>query len=343
MPTPTIRDVAREAGVSTATVSYVLNDSRRVAEETRQRVLQAAQRLGYRANIIARNLQASETRLLGYTWRPTPPHQFNPILDQFLNAIAQAAARHQYHILTFPTTSIEEEIAIYRDMVLTGQVDGFVLSNTNLDDPRVRALLEIGFPFVAFGRSNPEWDFPWVDVDGVHGVVLATQHLIERGHRRIGCLAWPEASLTGQYRLEGYLQTIAEAGLAVEPAWILRTENTYEDAYSTARTMLSLPRSQRPSAVIALSDLMAIGAMNAAADLGIEVGRELAVVGFDDAPVARFLRPPLSSLAQPISEVGERLATMLIDLVNGRQPAEPHVLLKPSLVVRASSAFRYTD
>lgn len=343
MPTPTIRDVAREAGVSTATVSYVLNDSRRVAEETRQRVLKAAQRLGYRANIIARNLQASETRLLGYTWRPTPPDQFNPILDQFLNAIAQAAARHEYHILTFPTTSIEEEIAIYRDMVLTGQVDGFVLSNTNLDDPRVRALLEIGFPFVAFGRSNPEWDFPWVDVDGVHGVVLATQHLIERGHRRIGCLAWPEASLTGQYRLEGYLQTMAEAELAVDPAWVMRTENTYEDAYRTACAMLSLPRPQRPSAVIALSDLMAIGAMNAAADLGIEVGRELAVVGFDDAPVARFLRPPLSSLAQPISEVGERLATMLIDLVNGRQPAEPHVLLKPSLVVRASSAFRYTD
>ncbi|MCS6843781.1 MAG: LacI family transcriptional regulator [Caldilineales bacterium] len=343
MATPTIRDVAREAGVSTATVSYVLNDSRRVAEETRQRVLQAAQRLGYRANIIARNLQASETRLLGYTWRPTPPDQFNPILDQFLNAIAQAAARHEYHILTFPTTSIEEEIAIYREMVLTGQVDGFVLSNTNLDDPRVRALLEIGFPFVAFGRSNPQWDFPWVDVDGVHGVVLATQHLLERGHRRIGCLAWPEASLTGQYRLEGYRRTMAEAGLAVDPAWIMRTENTYEDAYRTACAMLSLPSRQRPSAIIALSDLMAIGAMNAAADLGLEVGRELAVVGFDDAPVARFLRPPLSSLAQPIPEVGERLATMLIDLVNGRQPAEPHVLLKPTLVVRASSAFRYTE
>lgn len=339
----TIRDVAKAAGVSTATVSYVLNNSRQVSEATRRRVIEAAQRLGYRANITARNLQASETRLLGYTWRPTPPDQFNPILDQFLNAIAQAAARHEYHILTFPTTSIEEENAIYREMVLTGQVDGFVLSNTNLDDPRVRTLLDIGFPFVAFGRSNPEWDFPWVDVDGTYGVLVATHHLLERGHRRIGCLAWPEASLTGQYRLEGYREAMTDAGLTVAPEWVRRTENTYEDAYRAACGLLSLPASRRPSAIVALSDLMAIGAMNAAADLGIEVGRELAIVGFDDAPVARFLRPPLSSLAQPISEVGERLATMLIALVNGQRPAQAQVLLKPSLVVRASSAFRYTD
>ncbi len=339
----TIRDVAKAAGVSTATVSYVLNNSRQVSEETRRRVLEAAQRLGYRANITARNLQASETRLLGYTWRPTPPDQFNPILDQFLNAIAQAAARHAYHILTFPTTSIAEEIAIYREMVLTGQVDGFVLSNTNLDDPRVQTLLELDFPFVAFGRSNPEWDFPWVDVDGTHGVFVATQHLVQQGHRRIACLAWPHASLTGQHRLEGYRRAMADAGLPIDPDWIIRTENTHEDAYQATQTLLDLPAWRRPSAVVALSDLMAIGVMNAAADRGIAVGSELAVVGFDDAPVARFLRPPLSSLRQPIAEVGERLATMLIDLVNGRRPGQSQVLLQPSLIVRGSSAFPYHD
>jgi DNA-binding LacI/PurR family transcriptional regulator len=339
----TIRDVAKAAGVSTATVSYVLNNSRAVSEETRRRVLEAAQRLGYRANITARNLQASETRLLGYTWRPTPPDQFNPILDQFLNAIAQAAARHEYHILTFPTTSIEEEIAIYREMVLTGQVDGFVLSNTNLDDPRVQTLLQLRFPFVAFGRSNPEWDFPWVDVDGTYGLFIATRHLLQQGHRRIACLAWPYASLTGQYRLAGYRQAMADAGLDGDPEWVVRTENTYEDAYQAAQSLLDLPPSRRPTAIVALSDLMAIGAMNAAADRGIAVGRELAVVGFDDAPIARFLRPPLSSLRQPIAEVGERLATMLIDLVNGRRLGQSQVLLKPSLVVRGSSAFSYHE
>lgn len=341
MPAPTIREVAREAGVSIATVSYVLNNSRPVTPETRERVLSAARRLGYRPNIIARNLQASETRLFGYTWRPTPPDSFNPILDRFLQSMAEAAAAHGYRVLTFPTTTLEEELAAYQELILIGQVDGFILSNTNLNDQRVRALLDMKFPFVAFGRSNPEWDFPWVDVDGAVGTELATAHLIERGHRRIACLAWPEQSLTGQYRLEGYRRSMAEAGLEVRPEWVRRVENFYNDAYQATWQLLSLPREIRPTAIVALTDLMAIGAINAGWDAGYQVGRDLAVVGFDDAPVARFFRPPFSSLRQPIAEVGERLATMLADLVCGRPIAEPHLLLKPELIVRESSSQRY--
>jgi len=337
MPSPTIRDVAKEAGVSIATVSYVLNKRRRVGEETRQRVLEAAQRLGYRANITARNLQARETRLLGYTWRPTPPDQFNPILDQFLNAIAQAAARHGYRVLTFPSATIEEELAIYHDMVLTGQVDGFILSNTNLDDGRVRSLLEIGFPFVAFGRSNPELDFAWVDVDGTEGTAMAVRHLLEQGYRRIAHLAWPEDSLTGQFRLHGYHSALQAAGVSLDPAWIVRTENRHGDAYEKTRHLLRLPQQRRPDAIVASSDLMAIGAINAALDEGFEVGKDLAIVGFDDAPVARYLRPPLTTLRQPVTEIGERLITMLVALCQGRPVEEPHILLRPKLIVRASS------
>ena len=338
MSNPTIRNVAKAAGVSIATVSYVLNDSRPVGEETRQRVLRAATSLGYRANVTARNLQASKTRLFGYTWRPSPPDQFNPILDRFLQAMAEAAARHGYRILTFPTITLEEELATYEEMVLIGQVDGFVLSNTNQDDPRVRSLLDSGFPFVAFGRANPDWDFPWVDVDGTAGVRQATEHLIQRGHRRIACLAWTEESLTGQFRLQGYRTAMADAGLPVDPRWTERIENTHANAYAGARQFLSLPADIRPTAVIALTDLMAIGVINAAWDAGLEPGRDLAVVGFDDAPIARFLRPPLTTLSQPIAEVGERLVTTLVDICNERFLKERHVLLQPELIVRASSA-----
>ena len=343
MTNVTIRDVAKEAGVSIATVSYVLNDSRHVAEETRRRVLQAATRLGYRANITARNLRASESRLLGYTWRPSLPDQFDPVLDRFLQAMAEAAAHHGYHVLTFPCPTIKDELTTYEEMMLTGQVDGFVLSNTNLNDQRVRNLLESGFPFVAFGRSNADWDFPWVDVDGQAGVYKATQHLIEQGHRRIACVAWPEASLTGQYRLGGYLGAMEQAGLPVEPAWIERTENTHIDAYTSTQRLLARPAEHRPSAIIALTDLMAMGVINAAWDTGLEPGRDLAVVGFDDAPIARFLRPPLTTLRQPIAEIGERLVTMLVDICHGRFLGERHVLLQPELVVRASSTAPYDD
>lgn len=334
----TIHDVAKEASVSIATVSYVLNDSRRVGDETRTRVLQAITRLGYRPNITARNLQASKTRLLGYSWRPVPPSQFTPVLDQFWQAMAQAAAHHDYRILAFPTATPQEELVVYEEMMLSGQVDGFVLSNTNLEDPRVRALLSARFPFVAFGRSNPAWDFPWVDVDGRAGIRMALEHLIAGGHRRIGCLAWPAPSLTGRYRLEGYHEALAAANLPAPEAWVMRIENTYDEAYAGAQRLLALSPAQRPTAIVAFSDLMAMGAINAATDAGVTVGRDVAVVGFDDAPVARFLRPPLTSLRQPVAEVGERLVTMLIDLVNGRSVADPHVLLLPELIARASSA-----
>ncbi len=334
---PTIKDVAKEAGVSTATVSYVLNDSGAVSDETRQRVLKAVQKLGYRPSVIARGLQARKSRMIGYSWRPVPPDQFNPILEKFIHSMAEAAARHDYHVLTFPCPEPYDEVDVYREMIESGRVDGFILPNTNLNDRRIRYLLDVGFPFVAFGRSNPEWDFPWVDVDGADGVKQAVTHLVDLGHRRIACLAWPESSLTGQHRLQGYLTAMANAGLNVDSAWIIRTEYDYLSAYQATQTWLALPPDLRPTAVVALTDLMAIGVINAATDAGLTAGRDLAVVGFDDAPIAGYLRPSLTSLRQPIAEVGERVVTMLIDLVRGEMPSPAQVLLKPRLIVRDST------
>jgi len=335
---PTIKDVAKEANVSVATVSYVLNNSGSVGEETSERVLQAVQKLGYRPSILAQGLRARESRMIGYSWRPVPPNQFEPILDKFVQSVADAAARHAYHVLTFPCPEPYDEITVYREMVESDRVDGFILSNTNLDDRRIRYLLDVGFPFVAFGRSNPEWDFCWVDVDGTDGVEQAVTHLLDLGHQRIACLAWPNDSLTGQFRVAGYEKAMASAGLPTDPSWIVRSQHSYEQAYQAAQTWLALPPNRRPTAVIATSDLMAIGVMNASADAGLEVGRDIAVVGFDDAPITDYLRPPLTSLRQPITDIGEHLVTMLIDLVHGETPSPSQVLLKPQLIVRDSSA-----
>jgi len=334
---PTIKDVAKDAGVSIATVSYVLNDSGAVGDETRQRVLQAVQKLGYRPSVIAKGLQARKSRMIGYSWRPVPPDQFNPILEKFIHSMAEAAARHDYHVLTFPCPEPYDEVDVYREMIGSGRVDGFILPNTNLNDRRIRHLLGVGFPFVAFGRSNPEWDFPWVDVDGADGLQQAVNHLAELGHRRIACLAWPEASLTGQYRLDGYQAAMASAALPVDPAWVIRIQNDYHHACRATQTWLDLPSDRRPTAVVALTDLMAIGVINAATDAGLTVGRDLAVAGFDDAPIAGYLRPSLTSLRQPIAEVGEWVVTMLIDLVRGETPSPAQVLLKPRLIVRDST------
>lgn len=338
VPSVTIRDVARRAGVSTATVSYVLNDSRPVGMETRRRVLQAVNELGYRPSVIARGLQAGESRIIGYSWRPAPADQFNPILEKFIHSVAEATARHGYHVLTFPYPEPYDDVEVYREMVESGRVDGFILPNTYFDDRRIRYLQEVGFPFVAFGRSNADWDFPWVDVDGTDGVMQALAHLLELGHRRIACVAWRETDVVGQYRLAGYQSGMAEADLPVDPDWVVRTENDYSQAYHAAQAWLGMPPERRPTAVVALSDLLAIGVVNAAIDAGMVVGRDLAVVGFDDSPVTGYLRPPLTSLRQPIPQISERIVRMLVDLVQGKMPTPAQVLLKPRLIVRDSTA-----
>lgn len=338
VPSVTIRDVARRAGVSTATVSYVLNDSRPVSQETRRRVLAVVQELGYRPSVIARGLQAGESRIIGYSWQPAPANQFNPILEKFIHTVAEATSQHGYHVLTFPYPEPYDEVEVYQEMVESGRVDGFVLPNTRFNDQRIRYLMEVDFPFVAFGRSNPEWDFPWVDVDGADGVGQAMAHLLERGHQRIACVAWFETEPAGEHRLSGYYGAMAGAGLPVDPEWVMRMKNDYFQAYQATQTLLKLPPDRQPTAVVALSDLMAIGVMNAAADAGLTVGRDLSVVGFDDAPVAGYLRPALTSLRQPIREVGENAVRMLVDLVRGGQLSPCHVLLKPCLIVRDSTA-----
>jgi DNA-binding LacI/PurR family transcriptional regulator len=333
----TIKDVARRAGVSTATVSYVLNDSRPVGDDTRERVLRAVNDLGYRPSVIARGLRAGESRMIGYSWRPAPPDQFNPILEKFIHSVAEAAGCHGYHVITFPYPDPYDELDVYREMVESGRVDGFVLPNTRFDDQRIRYLLEVDFPFVAFGRANADWEFPWVDVDGASGFRQAVAHLVELGHRCIACAVWSDYPPAGEDRLAGYRAAMAEAGLAVAPDWVVRIGNDHSQAYQVTEDWLRLPSDRRPSAVVAASDFIAIGVMNAAMDGGLTVGRDLAVVGFDDAPVAGYLRPPLTSLRQPIQKVAQEAVEMLIELVNGRTPASRQVLLQPQLVVRGST------
>lgn len=333
-----IKDVAKRAGVSTATVSYVLNNRESISQATRERVLRAAAELGYRPSVIARGLQDGRSRMLGYSWTPVPEGQYNPILDRFLQSMAEAATRHGYHVLALPAPTVTNEIEVYRELVRTNRVDGLILSATNLDDPRIRYLLDEGFPFVAFGRSNPAWDFPWIDVDGTAGVRRAVEHLLALGHRRIACLTWPASSLTGQHRLAGYLQAMREAGLPAEGEPVVReVENDYASAYSAARGLLAAEGDGRPTAIVCVSDLIALGVLNAASDAGLQVGRDLAIAGFDDSPIATYARPPLTSIRQPVAEVAERAVRMLLALIGGEPVEERHVLLEPTLVIRAST------
>ncbi len=333
----TLKAVASHAGVSYQTVSKVLNGQLQVAPETRQRILDAVQSLGYRPNQIARNMRVKRSFMIGYSWVQTSPGQVNHILDQFLTSMVREAEAAGYHLLPFPFREGQEQVEDYRELIDTGRVDGFVLTSVNYNDPRIYFLMERGFPFVAFGRSNPGLDFPWVDVDGAAGTRRAVEHLLSRGHQRIAALAWPEDSRVGNERLQGYLQALQAAGVEICPDCLLRGEGTFEAGREMTLRLLDLPGEKRPTALVALNDTMAIGAMYAARERGLETGRDLAVIGFDDAPMVQYLFPPLTSVRQPIAEAGRKCVEILVALMQSRQPPEQKVLLSPRLIVRAST------
>lgn len=336
-PKVTLKTVAARAGVSYQTVSKVLNGQASVAPETRQRILEAVEALGYRPYQIARSMRARRSFMIGYSWVQTSPDQVNHILDQFLSSMVREAEAAGYHLLPFPFREGQAQVEAYRELMDTGRVDGFVLSSVNYNDPRVLFLLERGFPFVAFGRSNPELDFPYVDVDGAAGLRQAVEHLLQRGHTRIAALAWPEDSRVGNDRIQGYFQAMQSAGLTVWPEWIVRGEGSFEFGREATERLLRLPPEIRPTALVALNDTMAIGAMHAAREHGLQVGQDFAVIGFDDAPMSQYLFPPLTTIRQPIAEAGKKCVEILVSLIEGREPAQKQVLLPPRLIVRASA------
>ena len=278
--------------------------------------------------------------MIGYAWHTAAEsaNGINFVLARFIHCMATTAEAHDYHLLTFTHRS-DNILDVYAELIETRRVDGFVVSETNVDDDRIRYLLEMDFPFVAFGRANPDWDFPYVDVDGRAGMYQACTHLLALGHRRIGFIGWPEGSLAGDDRYRGYCEALDRAGVACDPRLVRRGSNGVESGYRLAAWLLSLPINARPTAIIAISDMMAIGAMNAVEEHGLQVGQDVAITGFDNMPLVEYLHPPLTSIRQPVDEVARRLINMLARLLSGEvlSEAERHVLVEPELVVRESS------
>lgn len=336
----TIKEVAAVAGISYQTVSKVLNHQVKVSKQTEERIWTAANELGYHPNFIARSLRSQCSGMIGFSWEPTPPDQTNQIYSQFMESIIHYSESVGYHILAFPYKPGGEWINAYRNLIETNRVDGFILSSVEYEDTRITFLQEQKFPFVAFGRSNPEWKFPYIDVDGAAGMRMVVEHLVSQGHRRIAILNWSEAKSTsvGKNRMKGCMEALKNAGIDTPPQWIARGEGDFPFAYQSSVQWLDLPPAQRPTAIVAFSDIMAIGAMNAALNLGVRVGIDLAITGFDDSPLMQYLIPNLTSVRQPIWEVGRTVAEMLQGILNGNPPQNQAVLLEPTLIVRDSSS-----
>lgn len=332
---PTIKDVAREAGVSIATVSYVLNNKTdSISDDTKNLVLATAKRIGYTPNVTARNLRFSQTRLIGYAWHDVPHDQVNSVMDRFTYHLAHAAENVGYHILTFTHPS-DDPTPVYDELIRTRRLDAFVLSATDKDDPRVQLLNEANFPFACFGRGDG--DTLYVDVDGMAGIRMAVEHLVELGHRKIGMVAWDDDATASFYRRAGFGHAMNEFGLTVSNDLITYGKNEEAHGRRSFYQLYNLPQDKRPTAIICSSDLEAIGVMNAAEEQGVIVGKDLSVIGFDDVPMSQYLRPALTTLRQPIHEVAELLVSMLKANIEDKPIKQRQHLLPPELIVRSST------
>jgi len=329
----TIKDVCDKAGVSVGTVSNVVNAPHLVADETRRKVLRAIEDLHYRPSRAARSLQAQRTHLIGY--RLPDPVDASSALDVFLHRLVGSAAGHGLDLVLFAPRPGQSDLDAYREVIRGAGVDGFVLSETNYDDPRVGMLIELAFPFVAFGRANSPSPFPWVDVDGATGVASVVAHLVALGHQSIGLVGWPEGSESGDARAAGFIRSMEAAGLGLDRSLFVRTENSMAHGRMAGRVLLD--RHDPPSAIVTVQDELAFGVMTAVAEAGLTVGKEVAVAGFDDTPPASVVWPGLTSVRQPFDAIGRTLVDLLVARLE--DPARPPqtVLLEPELITRAST------
>jgi DNA-binding LacI/PurR family transcriptional regulator len=332
----TLRDIAQEVGLSVTTVSRALAGYDDVARSTRERVRSAAEKLGYSPNLTARRLKKQRTDTLGFIIPTYGPRFSDPFFSEFLACVANEAAAHDFDLLVSThAPDSDGERRAYRRAVQGGWVDGLIVVRTRENDSRIRCLVENAFPFVAFGRTEGPCDFPYVDEDSELGMRLLVQHFVDLGHRRIAFISAPPGLMFGRYRRRGYHETMAANGLAVETSWLAEGDMTQRGGAEAAERLLALR--PPPTAIVAANDLMAIGAINRIRRHGLIASVDVAVGGFDDIPLAAYVSPPLTTIHQPIYDIGRRTCAMLIDLIHGRPLDSHHVLLEPSLVLRESS------
>ena len=330
---PTIHEVAKRAGVSTATVSRALSQPDVVSPATRQRVIQAVEALGYTPNSAAKNLRTLRSGKL----LVTVPDISNPFFALILQGIEETAQREGYAVLLGDTQHDEQREERYAAILKRKEADGLIFLGHRL--PKEAASLIQSTP----GRApvvngcefNPALDIPSVHIDNAKAAADAMDHLYGLGHTRIGVITGPLVSPLSRDRLRG---ATARARKAKAEATFIVTHGDFSIESGRAAAERLLARREPPTAIFCFNDEMAIGVMEAARDRGVRIPRQLSVVGFDDIRFARHMNPPLTTIAQPMREIGERTVRLLLEILSGATTTPISVTLPHTLVVRGSTA-----
>jgi LacI family transcriptional regulator len=335
----TIKDIAKQVNVSYATVSRALNNKYGVKRETRERVLEAARTLNYRPNAIARGLVKRQTHSIGLVI----PDITNPFFPEVARGIEDGAQTAGYNVFLCNTNwEVTRELQ-YLDLLIEKRVDGILIAPILARVSKMEVTLQSRIPVVFVSKAPRDPACSYVVIDDVRGAFLATQHLIESGYRSIGFIGAPaellsdEPASAADERLKGYKLALHTSGLEEEPRFICFGDFKRESGYNIVKRWIEA--GSYPRAVFGENDLLAIGVMQGAKEKGLSVPHDLAVVGFDDIPLAGFPEIQLTTVFQPKYEMGRIAVQILLERMNrGDRPGENrHIILEPKLIQRASS------
>ena len=328
----TMKDVARRAGVSVTTVSHVVNGSRPVREEVRRRVLDALEALAYRRNALARSLRKKRSSTIGLIL----PDVTNPFFAEIARSIADAAESEGYSVIVCNSDGRRNSEDAFLGMLSEKRADGVVLIETGPPRGDASALENGDLPLVTVDRSLPGANVDSVRIDNALGGRRAARHLLDLGHRHLACIAGPSHLTPSGERVTGFREELREQGFFLPEERIRRGTFQPESGYDITRRFLE--EDSRLTAIFACNDLMAFGAVRAAADLGKRVPDDLSVLGFDDIRLASFFNPPLTTVAQPRQEMGALAVRLLLERMADSTLSPRHLVLETRLVLRSSTA-----
>ncbi|HET9172348.1 MAG TPA: LacI family DNA-binding transcriptional regulator [Actinospica sp.] len=337
-----IKDLARECGVSVATVSRALNGHPEVSVETRRQVQEAAERLGYRPSQSARALVRGRSDAVGLLWDSgyESAGRRHPFLLSLLVGLKQALNDAGRHLILLNVDVDRQGPRAYLDTAREFQLDGVIVMGVDDHRPALRELFESGLPCVAIDHDIAGPRACCVTSDNRAGAVEAVRHLHALGHRRIATITGPVDLMPAVTRLEGFRQAVGDLGLDLPDAYVQTGDFFMDSGYACGARLAELPEDRRPTAVFVAGDEMALGAMHAFADAGLDIPSDIAVVGFDDIEAAGLVRPTLTTVAQDSPALASAAVTALLTFVDdkaGTEPAPPTPILTPTrLVIRQS-------
>ncbi|MBE3578676.1 LacI family DNA-binding transcriptional regulator [Caldanaerobacter subterraneus] len=329
----TIKDIARLANVSVTTVSRVINNKPEgVSEETRQKILKLVKELGYQPNAIARGLVTKKTKTIGLII----PDISNPFFPDIARGVEDSAHIYGYNVFLCNTDDNLEKESEYIKALKEKYVDGIIFTSSSIPKhEHIIELVESGIPVVIMDRRVDSENIYGVFLDNYEGGYIATKHLIDLGHEKIGCITGPLYTKSAKERLEGYKKALLDSGIKIDEKLIFEGDYKINGGIIGAERLLKDNKDM--SAIFACNDLMAYGAYKTIRSFGYKIPDDISVVGFDDIQLSQILEPQLTTIKQPAYDMGLTAARMLIKLIEGKKLKKKIINFRPQLVIRQST------